>query len=189
MKVCCRFRLLVATLLCAVGLTARANVSHETIDGYTWEYSAENGLTRVWRVQPSEGEIVIPRMLGGCPVVSVELYAFAECYGITSVAIPNSVTNIANGAFYQCRGIKEMTIPASVLSVGKEAFSGCMQLGEISFEGDVPSGFSGAEIRTKTFVWYNARYSVNWQTALSTGGYSQSAPYRPHVCKCQPTPA
>ena len=47
---------------------------------------------------------------------------------ITSVTIPNSVTNIGEDAFHGCTGLTSITIPNSVTSVGEDAFAGCKGL-------------------------------------------------------------
>ena len=38
-------------------------------------------------------------------VTSIGNYAFEECYGLTSITIPNSVTSIGDRAFYICEGL------------------------------------------------------------------------------------
>lgn len=50
--------------------------------------------------------------------------AFRGCGGLTSVTIPNSVTNIGGCAFGGCLGLTSVTIPDSVTSIGWHAFSG-----------------------------------------------------------------
>ncbi|MBO5787849.1 MAG: leucine-rich repeat domain-containing protein, partial [Bacteroidaceae bacterium] len=47
---------------------------------------------------------------------------------ITSVEIPNSVTNIGHEAFSGCFGLTSIEIPNSVTSIGWSAFSGCTGL-------------------------------------------------------------
>ena len=54
--------------------------------------------------------------------------AFANCTGLTSINIPNSVTTIGEGAFRQCSGLTSVTIPNSVTSIGNNAFNGCSGL-------------------------------------------------------------
>ena len=47
-------------------------------------------------------DIVIPADLGGCPVRTIEAYAFSWCTGLSSISIPNSVTSIGENAFQGC---------------------------------------------------------------------------------------
>ena len=51
--------------------------------------------------------------------------AFADCRGLTSVTIPDSVTSIGSCAFAYCRGLTSVTIPNSVTSIGDGAFADC----------------------------------------------------------------
>lgn len=53
--------------------------------------------------------------------------AFQNCWGLTSITIPNSVTSIGNKAFFGCSGLTSITscIPADKLFVpGYDAFGG-----------------------------------------------------------------
>ena len=57
---------------------------------------------------------------------------FNECRGLTSITIPNSVTEICCDAFSWCRGLTSITIPNSVTSIGKNAFLWCTGLKEVT---------------------------------------------------------
>ena len=72
-------------------------------------------------------------------VSSIGDSAFYRCTGLTSVAIPSSVASISFAAFYGCTGLTSVTIPASVTSLGDRAFSGCTALTRATFLGDVPT--------------------------------------------------
>ncbi len=52
-------------------------------------------------------------------------FAFAGCESLTSVTIPDSVTNIEENAFYSCESLTSVTIGNSVTSIGDSAFSSC----------------------------------------------------------------
>ena len=52
--------------------------------------------------------------------------AFSVCNGLTSVTIPNSVTNVGEYAFYDCSSLTSLTIPNSVTSIGEAAFWNCI---------------------------------------------------------------
>ena len=53
---------------------------------------------------------------------------FDESVGITSISLPNTLTNIGSNAFYCCR-LKDISIPDSVVNIGDYAFAYC-QLAE-----------------------------------------------------------
>ena len=69
-------------------------------------------------------------------VTNIGAFAFDECYGLTSITIPNSVTSISEGAFF-CSGLKDITIPNSVTSIGSYAFYWCEGLTSITIPNSV----------------------------------------------------
>lgn len=54
--------------------------------------------------------------------------AFAMCTGLTSIDIPNSVTNIRDHAFTACTGLTSVNLGASVTYIGYEVFNICSSL-------------------------------------------------------------
>jgi len=58
--------------------------------------------------------------------------AFDGCKDLTSITIPDSVTEIGNEAFRGCTGLTSITIPNSVTSIGLGAFQNCDSLESIT---------------------------------------------------------
>ena len=66
--------------------------------------------------------------------------AFVGCdYSLTSITIPDSVTNIGNYAFQNCRRLTNITIPDSVTSIGSSAFNYCTSFTSITIPSSVTS--------------------------------------------------
>ena len=65
-------------------------------------------------------------------VTSIGDYAFAGCYDLENIAIPNTIKTIGDIAFSNCSGLTSITIPNSVTSIGWYAFSDCFNLETIT---------------------------------------------------------
>ena len=97
-----------------------------------FSYEIVDGKAIVTGVEPTEGELVIPSSLGGCPVTGIGDSAFFACDGLTSVTIPAGVTSIGYAAFWQCSGLTNMEIPAGVTNIGSDAFFDCVGLASVT---------------------------------------------------------
>jgi hypothetical protein len=106
----------------------------------------------------NSGDIVIPAKIDGLPVVKIENgmfrdkkllkqvtlpeslkfiggYAF-ERSGLTSVIIPEGVTDIGEDAFKDCTKLASVTLPKSLKRVGGSTFTGATSLVNV----EIPSG-------------------------------------------------
>ena len=72
-------------------------------------------------------------------IASIGLYAFYNCYSLTSITIPDGVTSIGNNAFQNCRSLTSITIPDGVTSIGNNAFYNCYSLTSITIPDGVTS--------------------------------------------------
>ena len=112
--------------------------------------------------------MVIPSVIDNRPVTGIGL-TFNRCTNLTSISIPNSVTNINDDAFFGCNslanimmpgvksigtraffgctGLRSLTLPDGLLKIGSLAFSDCLGLKEVTIPGSVTSvglfAFSG----------------------------------------------
>ena len=75
---------------------------------------------------------------------SVKITGNAGCRCLTSIVIPNSVTNIGNSAFYGCTSLQSINIPESVTTIGNSAFACCESLTSIVIPEGVTSICDGA---------------------------------------------
>ena len=86
-----------------------------------------------------KGDIVIPEAVvfneRTYRVTSIGKKAFAFCYPLTSITIPDSVKSIGWNAFLDCEPLKEICIPNSVTSIGSYAFDGCDSLLSFTYQG------------------------------------------------------
>ncbi len=57
---------------------------------------------------------------------------FFQCWRLTSLTIPNSVTSISESTFWDCNGLTDVTIPNSVKSIGTDAFGKCRRLTSVT---------------------------------------------------------
>ena len=112
-----------------------------TVDADNPGYSSTNGVlfdkSQSTLIQfPSRetgGSYTIPGS-----VVTIGDYAF-EGASLSSVMIPNGVSNIGLEAFNDCQNLTNVTIPSSVTSIGDEAFQFCARLTAITVDTNNPA--------------------------------------------------
>ncbi|MCP4930002.1 MAG: leucine-rich repeat domain-containing protein [Gammaproteobacteria bacterium] len=123
----------------------------------------------------ASGELIIPASIEGKLVTSIGRKAFSDCYNLTSITIPDSVTSIGELAFAHSRmtsitigngvtsigkrafgyaGMTSITIGNSVTSIGEWAFSDCPNLTSLTIPGSVTSigGFAFNDCKSLTSI-------------------------------------
>ena len=110
-------------------------------------------------VEADEGDIVIPEAVvfneRTYRVTSIGKKAFAFCYPLTSITIPDSVKSIGWNAFLDYEPLKEICIPNSVTSIGRHAFDGCDSLLSIAYQGTIAQ-------------WKKIKLGYFWKTPIPT---------------------
>ena len=145
---------------CALSCTTSLLLADShTVGGYTYNYSYSNGGINIRpvfdvsshntalavRPQPT-GDYVIPSYLPDgetnyLPVVNIGYQPrFGQYAGtanafsssaMTSVVIPNTVTNIDRTAFANCTSLEYIKFPTNLISIGYAAFANCPKLVDI----------------------------------------------------------
>lgn len=72
-------------------------------------------------------------------VIKITKKAFQSCTTLTSMIIPNSVTEIGDDAFESCTSLTNVTIPNSVTYVGNRAFKNCTSLISVELPNSITS--------------------------------------------------
>ena len=105
-------------------------------DGRWWSCMVDaHGDAVITGVDDASGDVHIPSAVNGHTVRTIEDEAFynSDNYDLmTSVEIPNTVTNIS-GAFKYCSGLGEVTVPGGVKGL-EEAFANCWSLEKVVLE-------------------------------------------------------
>jgi len=113
-----------------------------------WTYSVTNNQATItrWNWGASGGAVTIPSEVNGIPVVRIEseygiifgaIWNNYINYNITSITIPESMTNIGKNAFYGMASLTNVVIPNSVTEIGERAFDGCISLQNIAIPNSV----------------------------------------------------
>jgi hypothetical protein len=152
LRTVCATRLLPLLLLLMLPAAVQA-------EDYT--YTTNNGTITITQYTGSGSAVSIPGSINGLPIASIGWRAFWLRTSLTSITIPNSVTNIEWEAFSECTSLTNVTIPDSVTSIGDGAFFGCTSLTSVTIPKSVTfiggyssdgSAFSGCQSLTAITV-------------------------------------
>ena len=95
------------TLILSVFFSVSASAYDIEVDGIYYNLIKETKTVEVtWGDGKYSGEIIIPESITfkdtEISVSGIGAEAFCDCFNLTSVTIPNSVTSIGSYAFYDC---------------------------------------------------------------------------------------
>ena len=105
-------------------------------------------------------------------IKGIENYAFAFCNNLTSVELPDGLTEISGSTFYNCSKLESLVIPSSVIYTGYDATYKCYKLKIILYKG-TPEDWQNIEMKK------NSDCSSVYQIPLCTAKryyYSETLP-------------
>jgi len=95
-------------------------------------FTTNNGTITITGYNGNPGPIIIPSTTNGLPVVNIANNAFIR-KTVSTLVIPNSVTNIGTSAFDSCPSLTSVTIG----NIGQRAFAACTKLATLTIPGSV----------------------------------------------------
>lgn len=149
-------------------VTDDGSLQDQTADSIDFETTVnEDGTVTIKRYVGSGGDVVIPSEIDGKLVTAIgntfEITgAFQDCMTVTSVVIPDGVTEIQDNAFYSCTALETVTIPASVTLLRNCAFCNCPNLCAVYFEGDAPQQANYVFDSTENVTMYYRDGTSGW---------------------------
>lgn len=97
--------------------------------------------------------------------------AFYQCYAVTALLLPDSVTEIEERAFHKMTALTRFEAGKGLEIIGKDAFLGCESLKEI----DLPASLK----EIGDYAFYNARGIVSIRIAAPSAQVKQGYKWRP----------
>lgn len=119
---------LIIAIIFSLGISAGAT----DYNGLCYEINEDGTATLVDCDMNISGHLDIPSSVDGYTVTEIGENAFADCYFLESVTIPETVTIISDMAFYSCISLTTVNMTDNVLVIGEGAFLYCRLLSDIT---------------------------------------------------------
>ncbi len=95
-------------------------------------YEVNNGKVTITDCDKSaSGTVTVPSTINGCSVTSIGNGAFESCSQLSTVKLPNGLTDIGENCF-MASGITQIVIPGSVVGIRSGTFSHCSKLSSVT---------------------------------------------------------
>ena len=137
------FIIMVVMLVMTTSSVLAQEATFEVINGLRYKLDSET-KTAVLLPNKYSGDIDVPEKVKGNDGFDYSVVAFFEkcfynCYHLTSVTIPSSVTSLGEYCFSGCSNLSSIIIPSSVTSLGEYCFGYCSNLTSITIPSSVTS--------------------------------------------------
>lgn len=110
-------------------------------DCFAIEGGAVSFLPDRWDGSPI---LTIPDTVDGKAVTALAPGCFRDCTGLTTIILPDTLTDIGSEAFSGCSGLRGLFLPEGTELIGERAFAGCCSLEAICIPTTVTAIAEGA---------------------------------------------
>lgn len=104
-------------VICCMACLMERDISAPKVIAKTYQdflyFDNEDDTASISGYIGSSTELVIPERIDGKKVIEISSNAFNECYELTSITIPKSVTNIEVDAFWNCSKLNSILIDSN----------------------------------------------------------------------------
>lgn len=98
----------------------------------------------------------LTNVIFGNGVINIGQFAFRNCFGLTSITLPDKLTSIGDFAFTWCTNLASVTMGKSINKIGRDAFSCCRSLASVDIPDQVatisPFAFSECTSLAHLFI-------------------------------------
>lgn len=114
------------------------------IDEVNYRLNSSKTATVVSSTNKYPVNIVIPEKVKGddgveYTVVGLEDKCFYDCFNLTSITLPSTITTMGISCFEDCKKLTSITLPSSLTTIGNRCFYGCSGLTSIEIPSNVAS--------------------------------------------------
>ncbi|MBD5211702.1 MAG: leucine-rich repeat domain-containing protein [Bacteroidales bacterium] len=134
------------------------NVVSDGADTYTvikigsYSFTANEDLTSV--------------VIEGPGIETIEDNAFSRCSNLTSITLPEGLTQLGSGVFQGCTSLESVTLPDSLTELGEYAFFGCTSLKSVT----IPEGLT--QLGSSVFQGCTSLESITLPEGLTSLRYT-----------------
>lgn len=108
----------------------------KTVEGS--DYSVQRISSRAFQNNTKITSVVVPDN-----VTNIGDYAFYNCQNLKTVTLPEGLQIINNSAFYNCRKLETINLPNSISLLGSNAFQNCDKLNNVTLPNSISEIHSG----------------------------------------------
>ena len=134
-----------------------------TYNSYAYEVLADNTVKLTGYRDFKTADVFVPQAIDGMPVTVIGEGVFRSKTAITSVVIPESITEIQTFAFYDCTNLSEVIMGKGVKKLGTRCFTNCKALRAVNLQ-------NIEEIGESVFHNCTALEQLNMGSSLKTIG-------------------
>ena len=116
--------------------TGTGSITQAVAGDFGYVRNASNDGVVITYYTGRANNVTVPDTLDSLPVVGFTTNVFRRNTNLTSISLPDTITELPAEAFSGCESLGTIKLPANLVSIGNNAFYDCRSLASIDF----PSG-------------------------------------------------